>query len=112
MLQVIRLDLSWVDIHVSWHDPNHEFVMKTERQHQLLDRQQKYKNQLEEENDLEGWCSSNPAEFLRLAIDPDTILSFSTTPPHSNSKENTMVGMSFLILFFFFRAPFSHLSNY
>ena len=101
MLQVIRLDLSWVDIHVSWHDPNHEFVMKTERQHQLLDRQQKYKNQLEEENDLEGWCSSNPAESLRLAIDPDTILSFSTTPPHSNSNENTMAGMSFLILFFF-----------
>lgn len=27
----IRLDLSWVDIHVSWHDPNHEFVMWTAR---------------------------------------------------------------------------------
>ncbi len=28
---LIRLDLSWVDIHVSWHDPNHEFVMWTAR---------------------------------------------------------------------------------
>jgi hypothetical protein len=76
--------------------------MKTARQHQLLDRQQKSKKQQEEENDKKGGGCSNPAESLRLAIDPDTILSFSTTHPLTATQKRTpWSACHFLFCFFF-----------
>lgn len=54
----IRLDLSWVDIHVSWRDSNHEFFVWTARHNIRCEKKKEMPS-----NDNERGIASNPASL-------------------------------------------------